>query len=256
MKGCLRAAWSFYFDWADRRRTSTVEFCKAHLGRMRPLTVVEVVGGDPDRCWPRLGKRAELLVTVIPGPPGDGALAGGARNVGRGGGSTSRDVVASWELLPLLDGTADVVLCSEVLEHSRNPRLIIAEAARLLAAGGLLLVTSPNGDVSGSYRFPILGREGYKRLERSSGHVCSLSRSELARWGAESGLELTGYRELHRRPVGALWWELVAWLSVTGRRRLRAVAHALWPAASAVGRILPRQGGLWMALAFTRRETQ
>jgi SAM-dependent methyltransferase len=44
---------------------------------------------------------------------------------------------------PLPDDSADVVLCTETLEHVRRPERLLAEAARCLRPGGRLLLTVP-----------------------------------------------------------------------------------------------------------------
>lgn len=48
------------------------------------------------------------------------------------------------EALPFQNGTFDLVLLSEVIEHLETPGLVICEAARTLRPGGYLLVTTPN----------------------------------------------------------------------------------------------------------------
>ncbi len=47
-------------------------------------------------------------------------------------------------LLPFGDGSFDVVVCSEVLEHLLEPQLATAEAFRVLRQGGRFIVTVPN----------------------------------------------------------------------------------------------------------------
>jgi ubiquinone/menaquinone biosynthesis C-methylase UbiE len=50
----------------------------------------------------------------------------------------------SAEALPLDDGSFDVVLCTEVLEHTREPRRVIAELLRVAAPGARVVVSIPN----------------------------------------------------------------------------------------------------------------
>jgi SAM-dependent methyltransferase len=44
--------------------------------------------------------------------------------------------------VPLPDGTADLVLSTQVLEHVRDPRLYLEECARLLRPGGTLVLST------------------------------------------------------------------------------------------------------------------
>jgi ubiquinone/menaquinone biosynthesis C-methylase UbiE len=48
------------------------------------------------------------------------------------------------EQLPFADGSFDLILLSEVVEHLESPQLSILEASRVLRPGGRLLVTTPN----------------------------------------------------------------------------------------------------------------
>lgn len=45
---------------------------------------------------------------------------------------------------PLPDGSADVLLCLDILEHLRHPEQALAEARRVLRPGGWLIVNLPN----------------------------------------------------------------------------------------------------------------
>ena len=50
-------------------------------------------------------------------------------------------VAACGESLPFADGSFDIVLCDNVVDHARSPTEILAEIARVLSPGGLLYFT-------------------------------------------------------------------------------------------------------------------
>ncbi|MHB1536959.1 MAG: methyltransferase domain-containing protein [Acidimicrobiales bacterium] len=51
---------------------------------------------------------------------------------------------ANLESLPYREASFDLVACFEVIEHVRDPDKVLDELARVLAPGGLLLISSPN----------------------------------------------------------------------------------------------------------------
>jgi len=53
------------------------------------------------------------------------------------------DINAPLHDIPLPDETAEVILCTEVLEHVPNPHQVITELARLLKKGGALYLSVP-----------------------------------------------------------------------------------------------------------------
>jgi SAM-dependent methyltransferase len=53
------------------------------------------------------------------------------------------DVLAPADDLPFDDGEFDCVLCTEVLEHCRDPARVMAELGRVLRPGGALFLTTP-----------------------------------------------------------------------------------------------------------------
>ena len=53
-------------------------------------------------------------------------------------------VRANLESLPLPDGSFERVLCAQAIEHLRAPELGVAELARVLAPGGLLVLSTDN----------------------------------------------------------------------------------------------------------------
>jgi SAM-dependent methyltransferase len=50
-------------------------------------------------------------------------------------------IAASGEALPFGDGSFDVVVCDNVVDHAGRPPVILAELARVLAPGGILYFT-------------------------------------------------------------------------------------------------------------------
>ena len=59
-------------------------------------------------------------------------------------------VVGDARQLPFAPGVFDVVILGELVEHVNDPTALLAEAARLLAPGGLLVVTTPNAQCVGT----------------------------------------------------------------------------------------------------------
>lgn len=70
----------------------------------------------------------------------------------RHGGYGAIDYVCDATQIPVADASFDVVLCTEMLEHVMDPAAVIAEIGRVLAPGGLLLLTAPLG--SGIHQEP------------------------------------------------------------------------------------------------------
>ncbi len=53
------------------------------------------------------------------------------------------DIVSDIVQIPVEDESFDAILCSEVLEHLKNPVLAIKEFSRILKMGGILILTAP-----------------------------------------------------------------------------------------------------------------
>jgi SAM-dependent methyltransferase len=68
-------------------------------------------------------------------------------------------VQADAEALPFRDGAMATVALVNVLDHTRHPRLVTAEAARVLRPGGLLVLRVPNAGFHARWA-DALGRLG------------------------------------------------------------------------------------------------
>jgi SAM-dependent methyltransferase len=72
------------------------------------------------------------------------------------------DIVSDLTDIPLPDGSADVVLCTEVFEHVPEPLAALSELVRLMKPGGTLIFTAPLG--SGHHQKPYQFYGGYTRF--------------------------------------------------------------------------------------------
>lgn len=119
------------------------------------------------------------------------------------------DLRGTVESLPVADGSFDVVLCTQVLEHTPNPPRAVAELARVVAPGGRVLASThgvqvfhPNPD-----DFWRWTHSGLERLFAENGDWRSLSVRPAAGTTACVGMILAIYvdalaRRLHARPLG------------------------------------------------------
>jgi len=136
--------------------------------------------------------------------------------------------------LPYADASFDFITCVEGLEHIENPQQAIREFARLLRAGGELIVTVPNilnieervkwlmhGYTS---HFKPISREALARVRAEVGaleevalHINPISYAELRYTLEKYGFEI---QKLYRdKPKAHLWayWPLVALIRLIAR---------------------------------------
>ena len=102
------------------------------------------------------------------------------------------------QTIPLLDDSADIVVCSHILEHMRNPEITLGEVIRVLKPGGVLLVGSPvmAQPVAAYYqrRYNRELREGTRQLGQ---HVTAFHPRMWKRLAAQLGLEVEVFAGSH-----------------------------------------------------------
>lgn len=94
--------------------------------------------------------------------------------------------------LPFAGGAFAAVVCGEVLEHVADDAAAVAELARVLQSGGLLVATVP------------LGRARYTWLDRWAGHLRRYERDELVERLTAGGFAVLTVRQLGF-PLGLLY---------------------------------------------------
>jgi SAM-dependent methyltransferase len=115
----------------------------------------------------------------------------------------------------------DVITLLDVLEHA-EPAPLLSEIARLLAPGGLLLVSVP--------AFPAL----WSALDESAGHRCRYTRSTLRREIEAAGLAWESSTHFQMTLFPLLWWaRRVARVAPRRQRSPTAAAAAILRAVNA-----------------------
>lgn len=121
--------------------------------------------------------------------------------------------VGSAEELPLENGSVDVVVSFETIEHIPSPPRFIQECARVLTRGGQLILSSPNREL---YRL----RNGINPF-----HCSELSEPELTRT-VSAHFQIEGiYGQYPEMRVAGLLdpcaWPLLPWLRLKGVNAVR-----------------------------------
>ncbi len=127
------------------------------------------------------------------------------------------------EQIPLGDGSVDVIVSFETIEHVPNPGRFLDECVRVLATGGRLIISTPNKNIYGQtvpnpYHCSEMTEEEFATALRSRFHDC---------------------RFYTQRPTTAAWWSLRAlacedtpWKHIRGFGRLRrAIQNVFVPQA-------------------------
>ena len=95
------------------------------------------------------------------------------------------DIRGDLESIPLRSASVDCVLCMVVLEHTRNPRQVLLEFARVLKSGGTLAIV-----------VPFLWEE----------HQVPHDYFRFTRYGVQCLFESSSFRLDRVSPIGGFFW--------------------------------------------------
>jgi 2-polyprenyl-3-methyl-5-hydroxy-6-metoxy-1,4-benzoquinol methylase len=151
--------------------------------------------------------------------------------------------VVDVEREPLPGGPFDVVFVGEILEHLREPSALLADAARVVAPGGAVVVTTPalEGPLTRTSGKRLGHEHGTERHERdgfSSAELVDLCRgagltvvahATCLFWAAELFMQLTKLASLGRKGAYRGQSDVVAMQRRLRYRALRAAFPVLMP---------------------------
>lgn len=145
-------------------------------------------------------------------------------------GRPKADAFAFGTDVPLKDGSADCVLCTQVIEHVPRPWDVVAEAARLMKPGGSLLLSAPQAqwlheEPHDYFRYT---KYGLMELARAAG-LTSVRVVEFGGAFALIGLIMSSHVPMLDAKQGEPWWHIrrnlqaaIQWCA----ERLDRVLHA------------------------------
>lgn len=143
-----------------------------------------------------IGAGSSPLLGVLPAPFSVACDLSWSMLSARNAAPDASRAVADGCSLPFCSEAFDAVVSINVLEHVPDPARFVAETARILAPGGLLLAVTPNGDVS--WLLDLLER---LHLKLPEGPHCFLTRDGLAALAGTS-LEIVEQSRFLAFPAG------------------------------------------------------
>jgi 2-polyprenyl-3-methyl-5-hydroxy-6-metoxy-1,4-benzoquinol methylase len=164
-------------------------------------TVIDVGCGDGGFIGFCAGQGAEVLFIDR-----DGArLAATEARIKQTAARAYRAIESDCDPIPLEDGTGDLVLCTEVLEHVADPVKFLSEVIRVAKPGAQLLITVP--DARGE---TFVGATAPVRYFQEPNHIRIFSAEEFRKLLVDAGLQIES-----QQFMGCFWsmyWPL-SWLT-------------------------------------------
>lgn len=138
--------------------------------------------------------------------------------------------------LPFADACFDIVLCTEVIEHTPQPGTAIDELARVLRPGGTLVLTTPN-----RVWHPLIRLANALKIRPYEGLENWVRWRELRSWIAASGLEIVDQSGFNALPfIHPLTYPLIDRLDHLGSTHLgRLMINMMFVAEKPAAQLAP-----------------
>lgn len=136
----------------------------------------------------------------------------------------TREIAGNTMDLPFRDGSFEIVISSEVIEHTDGPEKAVYEMARILKPGGIMIVTCPN-----RIWLWAVHLANFLKIRPFHGHEDLPSFNQLERFARSAGMEIEKHIGFHAWPFQ------IRFLQKLSRKVDRRYAETLW------GRIMINQ---------------
>lgn len=107
----------------------------------------------------------------------------------------SNRIVGSILEIPFDDNYFDIVLCTEVIEHTPDPKIAVAELARVVKKGGILIITVPN-----IIWHPAITIANFLKLRPYEGYENWVGWNDIKKWLTERGFRIESMKGVHLFP--------------------------------------------------------
>jgi len=116
-----------------------------------------------------------------------------------------RAIVSNCDPVPLEDGTGDIVMCTEVLEHVPDPAVFLQEIIRVAKPGGTLVITVPD-----SRSEIFVGATAPAEYFQEPNHIRIFTADEFRALILEAGLQIESHQ--FKGCFWSMYWPL-SWLT-------------------------------------------
>lgn len=141
------------------------------------------------------------------------------------------DIIAPADKLPVDENSFDSIICTQVLEHAKNPMAVVAEFYRVLKPGGVCLATMPqlnelHEEPRDYWRYTKFGLEelfkstGFKivRIDQRGGYFSSVAQIKI-RYLIDRFDLMNSRVKFFMAPITQIYGRFMIWLDSIDKSR-------------------------------------